>query len=294
MAWDRYRPSTSDLGKSSTSAYFDLSPLYGCNFEEQRSMRAFQGGQLKKDCFAEKRAFTAPPGVSCLLVMFNRFHNATARKLLAINEGGRFSASLNEQSSERKVRDAWAKQDNDLFQTARLITCGLYMSIILHDYVRTLIGLNETEMQWSLDPRDNPDTGDPAPASSGTNCSIESNLLNRWHSSLSQRDEKWLEDFFTNEMGYHHDVRMREFLERVYAFEKALPDDPQQREVPGLTRKEDGSFDDEALVNMLADSIEDCAGAQEPNNVPHVSSSSVFYHCHYVTVVDDYLGPSRV
>ncbi|KAG7111837.1 Linoleate 10R-lipoxygenase like protein [Verticillium longisporum] len=34
--------------------------------------------------------------------------------------------------------------DNDLFQTGRLIVCGLYVNIILHDYLRVILGLNQT------------------------------------------------------------------------------------------------------------------------------------------------------
>jgi hypothetical protein len=34
---------------------------------------------------------------------------------------------------------AWKKHDNDLFQTARLITSGLYINITLIDYVRNII-----------------------------------------------------------------------------------------------------------------------------------------------------------
>jgi hypothetical protein len=48
---------------------------------------------------------------------------------------------------------AWINYDNDLFQTARLINCGLYVNIILKDYVRTILSLNRTGTLWDLDPR---------------------------------------------------------------------------------------------------------------------------------------------
>ena len=60
--------------------------------------------------------------------MFNRFHNYVATELAAINEGHRFdkpSPNLPEEAAKK----AWAKYDNDLFQTARLVTGGLYMNI---------------------------------------------------------------------------------------------------------------------------------------------------------------------
>jgi hypothetical protein len=45
---------------------------------------------------------------------------------------------------------------HSLFKTdlwTSLITSGLYINIILTDYVRTIIGLNRTNSTWTLDPR---------------------------------------------------------------------------------------------------------------------------------------------
>jgi hypothetical protein len=54
---------------------------------------------------------------------------------------------------DQKAKAAWAKYDNDLFQTARLVNCGLYCNIILKDYVRTILNLNSSGSTWDLDPR---------------------------------------------------------------------------------------------------------------------------------------------
>lgn len=66
----------------------------------------------------------------------------------SINENGRFT-----KPKDATDVSAWAKYDNDLFQTARLITCGLYINCILKDYVRTILSLNRTTSKWDLDPR---------------------------------------------------------------------------------------------------------------------------------------------
>ena len=71
-------------------------------------------GLLKPDTFSEKRLLGQPPGVNVMLVMYSRFHNYVADVLLKINENGRFSLPPNPDDK------ALAKQDNDLFQTARL------------------------------------------------------------------------------------------------------------------------------------------------------------------------------
>ena len=75
-------------------------------------------GMLKPDTFHEKRLLGQPPGVNVMLVMYSRFHNYVADVLLKINEGGRFT--LPPTKAEKEKKEALAKQDNDLFQTARL------------------------------------------------------------------------------------------------------------------------------------------------------------------------------
>lgn len=72
---DLFKTSHSDPSISLTSSYLDLSPLYGCNQAEQDKVRTFENGRLKPDCFAEARILGFPLGVSCLLVLFSRYHN---------------------------------------------------------------------------------------------------------------------------------------------------------------------------------------------------------------------------
>ena len=129
------------MTKSKTSCYLDLSPLYGSNQGMQDSVRTFKDGKLKADCFADKRLLGMPPGVGVILIMFNRFHNNVCDKLIAINEDGRFTAPSSRLEGE-KLAAAWKKHDNDLFQTARLITSGLYINITLLDYVRNIVNVS--------------------------------------------------------------------------------------------------------------------------------------------------------
>lgn len=107
----------------------------------QDSIRTFKDGKLKPDCFADKRLLGMPPGVGVLLIMFNRFHNYVADNIATINEGGRFNKPKGDTNDE-KVAAAWKKYDNDVFQTARLITSGLYINITLLDYVRNIINVS--------------------------------------------------------------------------------------------------------------------------------------------------------
>ena len=134
---------------SSSSSYLDLAPLYGSSEEELNLVRSFKDGKLKPDAFSERRLLGFPPGVSTLLIMFNRFHNYVAETIAEINEGGRFNLPF----GREKDPEAHKKRENDIFQTARLITSGLYINIILTDYLRTIVNLNRVNSTWTLDPR---------------------------------------------------------------------------------------------------------------------------------------------
>lgn len=84
--------------------------------------------------------------------MLNRFHNYVVEQLAVVNENGRFHKP-NEGLTHEMAEKSWAKYDNDLFQTGRLVTCGLYINITLLDYLRTIVNLNRTNSTWTLDPR---------------------------------------------------------------------------------------------------------------------------------------------
>ncbi|KAI1909515.1 hypothetical protein LOZ53_002679 [Ophidiomyces ophidiicola] len=264
---DLFRTDPKDHSRNLTSSYLDLSPLYGCNQEEQNSVRTFKDGKLKPDCFSERRIFGFPPGVGVLLVMFSRFHNQVVQKLAAINENGRF------QKPSEDNQEAYAKYDNDLFQTGRLITCGLYINIILKDYVRTILNINRTGSDWSLDPRSNIKeflSHKPVSEAGGNMVSVEFNLVYRWHSCLSDRDDRWMQDMFRDvfEGADASKASMSEFLRAVSKLESKLPSDPQQRTFGNLQRLPNGAFNDDDLVKILADSIEDCAGSFGGRHVP--------------------------
>lgn len=118
---DLFRTNHTDQNISDSSSYLDLAPLYGHNETEQHQVRTMHNGLLKRDTFAEVRLLGFPPGVSALLVSFNRFHNYTATQLAEINENGRFSLNTHMTPDQvQKYKSAKAKRDHDLFQTARL------------------------------------------------------------------------------------------------------------------------------------------------------------------------------
>ncbi|KAH0559961.1 hypothetical protein GP486_003520 [Trichoglossum hirsutum] len=260
---DLFDTDRSDYSISNTSSYLDLAPLYGSSEKDQARVRTFVDGKLKPDTFSEKRVLGFPPGVSALLITFNRFHNYVVSNLAEINQDGRFSGP---------------NRDNDLFQVGRLITCGLYVNIILTDYLRVILNLCRSGSTWSLDPRVNNNEifdAQGTPKGIGNQVSVEFNLIYRWHSCISKRDEKWTQDFFkTNFPGLDPEkANIREFIEALKAWDAKIEEDPAKRVFGGLKRTgADGAgpFRDEDLVKIICEGIEDPAAAFGANGVPAI------------------------
>lgn len=287
LFWTDYR----DMNKSKTSSYLDLSPLYGSNQEMQNTIRTFHDGKLKPDSYADKRLNGMPPGVSVLLIMFNRFHNHVAEHLAAINEGDRFTpppgarpgltnpqpapgCDSTEDEAKKKSNEAWKKYDEDLFQTARLVTSGLYINITLVDYVRNIVNLNRCDTTWTLDPRQEMgrDAGTAKGAESGTGnvVSAEFNLCYRWHSCISEKDDRWIQGFYADLFGKPAtEVGIQDMVMGFAKFERSIPDEPSQRTFGGYQRDPStGRFRDNDLVGCISAAIEDCAGSFGARNIP--------------------------
>ncbi|EWC45463.1 hypothetical protein DRE_00862 [Drechslerella stenobrocha 248] len=269
ISHDLFNVDPQDETVSRNSAYLDLSPLYGSNIEQVNRMRTFDGGKIKQDCFSEKRILALPPGVGAILIMFNRWHNYVAQTLAAINEHGLFSIPPGRENDSAALR----KQDEDLFQTARLVTSGLYINIILTDYLRTVLNLHRTNSTWKLDPRSGLKGafGDfETPRGTGCQNSVEFNFVHRWSSSVSQRDERWFQQFY-EKIFPGQDVQEMDTASvatGLLKWEETIPDDLIAREFHGLHRHPEGSLPDDSLVDILIESIEDCAGSFGARNIP--------------------------
>ena len=237
-------------------------------------MRTFRDGKIKPDCFSEKRLLGFPPGVGVIVIMFNRFHNYVVGQLALINESKRFNKPK-EGLPEAEKKEADQKYDNDLFQTGRLITCGLYINCILKDYVRTILNLNQSGDLWNLDPRDavSPKLfGEGAEEGIGNQVSAEFNLVYRWHAVISKRDDEWTQQAFRDMLPGKdpHTIEFHELLQGLQDFEETLSKDPQKRPFANLERGSDGTLSDDALVKILEESVDDVAGSFGANRVPAV------------------------
>jgi hypothetical protein len=127
------------------------------------------------------------------------------------------------------------------------------------------VGIPELDTAWLLDPSVGEATtsleteGTPA---AGNQVSCEFNLLSQWHMLMSARDEKWTQGFFNQVLpGIDPTTAsLEDFQEGILGYLGGLEADPAQRRCGDLVRSSDGTFDNAALLKVLTESTEDCAG----------------------------------
>ena len=143
---------------------------------------------------------------------------------------------------------------------------GMYINISLHDYIRGITNVHHSNSTWTLDPRIEVAASKAGPAVErgvGNQVSAEFNLLYRFHSAISDRDDKWTNDFFKSIFGDKppETIGLREFYQGVVKYEAGIPKEPSERVFGGLTRDSTtGTFNNGDLVKILQESMEDPAG----------------------------------
>ena len=181
---------------------------------------------------------------------------------------------------------AWTKLDDDLFNTARLITCGMYIQISVHDYLRALMGFHQFDTNFTLDPRSDFDQKKTT-RGLGNQVTVEFNLLYRFHCAISLKDEKYTEDFIKEWLHIQDpaSASLQDFLAATAKGkhksrgiddkeEKApepwqvtfgIPGDPSRH----YTRnKVTNLFDDGQLVKALTSAMDDPISNFGPRNIP--------------------------
>ncbi|KAI0756453.1 heme peroxidase [Daedaleopsis nitida] len=263
-----FRTDPRDPTMNNTSSYLDLSILYGTSQAEQDAVRDKESGRglLYPDAFSEERLIFVPPAATALLVLFSRNHNYIADMLLKINERGKWT---NPPPSDAAAR---ARQDEEIFQTARLVNCGNFMAMIFGDYVAGFLGLGRDGSSWSMNPFDPIKTpqGDIVGRGEGNQCSVEFNVLYRWHATTAMKDIEWTEDIFKNAFpGKPLDkLTMNDFFKGVGTAWRTVDPNPRTRTFAGLERGPDGRFSDDALAGILQNATEKVAGAYRARGSP--------------------------
>ena len=170
---------------------------------------------------------------------------------------------------------AWDKLDDDLFNTARLITCGMYIQISIHDYLRALMGFHQWDTNFTLEPRMDIDHHNVS-RGIGNQVTVEFNLLYRFHCAISLKDEAYTRKFFQKNYGVKDPdtLSLEDFMKAMAVPQKKV--EPWNtvfgiRKEPGLdfTRNEvTGLFDDQDMVNALTSAMNDPVSNFGPRNVP--------------------------
>ncbi|GAA6048556.1 hypothetical protein JCM3770_006551 [Rhodotorula araucariae] len=265
---DAFRSSRTEPHINETSSYLDLSPLYGVDQKEQDTVRAYEQGRMYPDAVASSRLYFMPPSVIALAVIFSRNHNFIADKLFVINENGKYKpwAELDDAGKQ------W--QDNDIFQRARLVNCGWFLGVIVGDYIRTILNVNTTTSHWSLLPTvdiPNVPTGH-SPRGTGNCSSAEFNILYRWHTAISAKDEKWLEALFADCIGTKSvdEMTAADLGKTLGVLAQRQGQDPRKWETSGLKRGADGRFNDDDLCRVITEATDEVAGAFGAQGVPAI------------------------
>jgi linoleate 10R-lipoxygenase len=264
-----FRTDRVDPTINNTTSYLDLSILYGVNQAQQNSVRDKDKGCgfLFPDAFAEDRLVLVPPAATALLVILSRNHNYVAGMLLSINERGYWKNPSTLTADQRIV------QDEEIFQTARLVNCGHFMSLIFGDYVAGFLGLGRTGNSWSMNPFDpiKDDMGNLLGRGEGNHCSVEFSLLYRWHHTTAQKDVQWTEDLFAKLFNTTNfdTITLADFGPAVArAWETFVDPNPRTREFGGIHRGADGKFSDDDIARILQDSTDNPAAAYRARGIP--------------------------
>ncbi|KAJ7159748.1 heme peroxidase [Mycena filopes] len=270
VAHSLFQTHARDWSINATSSYLDLSPLYGVDQQAQDMVRDRRHGRglLHPDVFAEGSLL--PPAASALLVLFSRNHNYIADMLLKINERGRWLDPPDPWS--------WAQQDEEIFQTARLINCGHFKSVFIGDYMAGCLGLSEGILSPLLDhataERINRPDGTPVQRGHGNQSSVEFSIIYKWHTiTISPRDAEWTEETFARMFGAVHvpNLTPTAYAAALECVAETVDRDPTTRSFAGMRRRDDdGCFTDADLARILQDATEHPASAVRARGTPRV------------------------
>ncbi|EDR13977.1 linoleate diol synthase [Laccaria bicolor S238N-H82] len=267
-----FRTSHRDININETSSYVDLAPLYGNNVEDQNRIRVRDGrGRLHPDVFAEDRLLLLPPQVCVLLVLFSRNHNYIVERLLEINERGTYVDPDQLSPDDPAQKAQLLAQEEELFQTGRLINCGWFGSVVFSDYFSCILGLVRDGNNWSLSPFGEIRKDDHSlfERGKGNVCSVEFNCLYRWHATTSLEDEAWVHKAFSQIFGGKpiDQITPEDFRNAAKRLEQVQPDVTHWT-FGGLQRQENGRFKDSDLADVLKNATEHSAGAFRARGTP--------------------------
>ncbi|KAG6381666.1 heme peroxidase [Boletus reticuloceps] len=250
-----------------TSGYVDLAPLYGNDQVTQDKVRIKDGrGCLHPDTFAEDRLLLLPPASAVILILFNRNHNYIARRLLEINERGSWVDPSTLPPNDSKL----LRQEEEIFQIARLCNCAWFAGVVFSDYFSAILGLVRRGSSWSLEPfgefRNDHQLFERG---RGNACSVEFNCLYRWHATTSLQDEEWIKQQFEHLFPGKdpEQVTLSDFRRAAQKLE-GVQTNMEHWTIGDLKRQDGGTYRDSDLANLLQNSTSHHAAAFGARGTP--------------------------
>ena len=155
------------------------------------------------------------------------------------------------------------------------ITCGMYVNVSIHDYLRALMGFHQFDTNFTLDPRVAMADHQNVSRGLGNQVTVEFNLLYRFHCAISAKDEQYAEDYMKEELSGGDrsfdpkSLTVPQFIQRMQAtrgYEKGKPPIEPWQQVFGLKTQEKlrflrnpitGLFDDQQMIDQLMAAMED-------------------------------------
>ncbi|KAH7103029.1 putative linoleate diol synthase [Auriculariales sp. MPI-PUGE-AT-0066] len=263
-------------------------------------------GLLHEDSFAEDRFLLLPPASGVILVLFCRNHNYIASKLLEVNERGMWADPLayppppgvdpsetmdkaaraagvaNHISGDRnfdgmteeQICAALLRQDDEIFNTAKLINVAWFGMAVFSDYFSNILGLVRSGSSWTLLPFDeirNPDHTFVS-RGEGNSCSVEFNHVYHWHAVVSQQDEAWTESVFKSLVPDKpvDQITPTDFITGVRRVKEHGDADMSAWAFGGLKRGKDGRFNDAELARILQNASDQPGAAFGARGTPEV------------------------
>lgn len=100
------------------------------------------------------------------------------------------------------------------------------------------------------------------PSATGNQVSVEFNLMSRWYTAMSAKDELWAHNFYKDIFPDDDPATMSmpAFTAGFRTWEHSVNADPGKRTFGTLKRQANGSFEDAELVKVLQESTDDVAG----------------------------------
>ena len=169
--------------------------------------------------------------------------------------------------------------------TCSRITCGMYVQVSVHDYLRALMGFHQYDTNFTLDPRIAMTEHKNVSRGLGNQVTVEFNLLYRFHCAISERDEEYTEAFLKEAAPLikkdpktwdPKKIPLQGWFTLMGEVAKIQPNPPKQpwQQTFGLQAKHfsrnriTGLFDDKQMMEHLLESMDDPISNFGPCNVP--------------------------